>query len=270
MMLKIIAGFVAVWLGVAAQTASANAGPAWDQIRASVFGSRPIDDGHGVVTFDAPTRPQDMRVVPIAVAARLTDGRFIRSVTILIDENPTPVVAEFRIGPSRDHVTLNSNFRVDRQSDARVVVEASDGQLYMVSRLIKYAGGQSSCAAPPTGDPVEIAANMGKMSLTHVKTPDPAASSRSPTAELVLRHPNHTGMVMDQQTLLYTPMKMVSEIDVRQDDELVFSAAGSIALSQDPKFQFDYDISRGTDMTVTFKDTDGGIWTQEFPLGPQG
>ena len=47
-------------------------------------------------------------------------------------------------------------------------------------------------------------------------------------------------MVMDQQTLLYTPMKMVSEVSVRQGDDVLFTAEGSIAFSQNPMIEFDF------------------------------
>lgn len=245
----------------------AGAGDSWDAVRASVFGARPIHDGHGVVTMEAPIRPEDMRVVPISTHATLRDGRAIKSVTFVIDENPTPVVADFKLGAKRDDVNIAVNFRVDRQSEARVIVEADDGQLYMASRLVKYAGGQSSCSAPPTGDPAEIAANMGKMTLTPAAQASPAQTQARASAELHIRHPNHTGMVMDQITLLYTPLKMVSEIAVSQAGEAVFTATGSIALSQDPKIAFDY-LRKGGEMTVTFKDTDGGAWTRAFELGP--
>lgn len=265
---KIVTGVFALAAMTGLQVSNATAAPAWDEIRASVFGAKPIADGHGVLTLDAPGRPEDMRVVPIAVKAHFDDGRTIKAVTFLIDENPTPVVAEFHMGPGRDQVSLAVNFRVDRQSDVRAIVEASDGKLYMVSRLVKYAGGQSSCSAPPTGDPAEIATNMGQMKLSPVADAK-AVSSAQPKAQLVLRHPNHTGMVMDQQTLLYTPMKMVSDIAVRQGGELVFTATGSIALSQDPNLIFDYPRNTAAEMTVTFKDTDGAEWTRTLPVQPQ-
>ncbi len=209
-----------------------------------------------------------MRKVPIGIQAALHDGRSIKTVTFMIDENPTPVVAVFHLGAGRDSVAITSNFRVDRQSDVRVVVEASDGALYMVSRLVKFAGGQASCSAPPEGNPAEIAANMGKMKLAQV----PAEGVASPLlgrARIDLSHPNHTGMVMDQMTLLYTPMKMVSEITVAHGHDLVFRTEGSIALSQDPSISFDFKRANVQDLTVTMKDTDGGSWTRTFPIGPQ-
>lgn len=251
-----------------AMSIPALAGDAWEEIRGSVYGEKAIEDGRGVISLSAPNRPEDMRVVPIAIDAALKDGRMIKTVTFILDENPTPVVAVFHMGAGRDAVSLKSNFRVDRQSDVRVVVEADDGKLYMVSQLIKFAGGQASCSAPPTGDPAEIVANMGKMQLAEVKVAD-AATTALGHAKVDINHPNHTGMVMDQQTLLYTPMKMISEVSVRQGGDVVFAADGSIALSQNPMIEFDYKRGGSQDFEVTMKDTDGGAWTKTFQIGPQ-
>lgn len=251
-----------------AAAGAAQAG-AWDEIRGSVYGQRAIEDGRGIVTLTAPTRPEDMRTVPISIDAAFHDGRTIKTVTFLIDENPTPVVAVFELGQNREQASITSHFRVDRQSDVRAVVEASDGRLYMVSQLVKFAGGQASCSAPPQGDPLEIAANMGKMALIQTAAAETPASSALGRVRLEMSHPNHTGMVMDQQTLLYTPMKMVSEISVSQGDEVVFRAQGSIALSQNPMIAFDFKRAAPHELTVTMKDTDGGSWTKTFPVGPQ-
>lgn len=248
--------------------APAFAGNAWEEIRGTIYGTKKIEDGRGMITLTAPNRPEDMRVVPIGIAAHTNDGRAIKTVSYIIDENPTPVVAVFHMGPGRDTIALNVNFRVDRQSDVRAVVETEDGKLYMVSQLVKYAGGQSSCSAPPAGDPAEIAANMGKMNVTEIKMPG-TSSSALIHAKVDLNHPNHTGMVMDQMTLLYTPMKMVSEVSVRQGGELLFTAEGSIGLSQNPVIEFDFKRGGADKIDVTMKDTDGGNWTKSFPVGPQ-
>ncbi|HMN38905.1 MAG TPA: quinoprotein dehydrogenase-associated SoxYZ-like carrier [Hyphomicrobium sp.] len=259
------AGFtVALALGGGA----ASAGPVWDEIKGSVYGDKKIEDGRGLVSLEAPNRPDDMGRVPISIDAAFKDGRTVKTVTFVIDENPTPVVAVFHMGGQRGHVSLKSEFRVNAQSDVRAVVEASDGKLYMVSQLVKFAGGQASCSAPPAGDPAEIAANMGKMSFVPLAA-EGAATSMHMSGRIRLSHPNHTGMVMDQITLLYTPIKMISEITVKQGDEPVFTAEGSIALSQDPMIEFDMmrSVSAG-ELEVTMKDTDGGSWTKKFPLGP--
>ncbi len=246
----------------------ASAGNAWEEIRGSVFGTKAIEDGRGIVTLGAPNRPEDMRAVPISVDAAFADGRTVKTVTFMIDENPTPVVAVFHMGGARETVSLKSLFRVDRQSDVRAIVEASDGKLYMVSQLVKFAGGQASCSAPPMGDPADIIANMGKMQFAEVAAAS-AATKAAARGKIDLNHPNHTGMVMDQQTLLYTPMKMVSEIAVHQGDDVIFTAEGSIAFSQNPVVEFDFKRTGAQNVDVTMKDTDGGVWSGKFPVGPQ-
>lgn len=262
---------VAICIAVlaAGMTSTARADNAWHEIRASVFGSAELKDGTGVVKLVAPNRPTDMRDVPITVSAEVPNDKSIKTITVLIDNNPTPVVARYHMGQKRTSVTVKANYRVDRQSDVRAVVETADGQHFITSQLVKFAGGQSSCSAPPQGDPADIAANMGKMQLTPKGVLESVSTVRA-SAVLKLSHPNHTGMVMDQITLLYTPMKMVSEIDVKLGDETVFTAEGSIALSQDPMIEFDYRRNGSDIMSASFKDTDGGSWQKQFSIGPQG
>lgn len=255
-------------LGLSLSSGVALAGSAWDEIRGSVFGTKAIEDGRGIVVLSAPNRPEDMRAVPIAIDAKFADGRTVKTVTFMIDENPTPVVAVFHMGAQRDAVSLKANFRVDRQSDVRAVVEANDGQLYMVSQLVKFAGGQASCSAPPQGDPAEIAANMGKMKFEEVASTD-AATKTIARGKLTMNHPNHTGMVLDQITLLYTPLKIVTDVTAKSGDETLFTAEGSIGLSQNPQIEFDFKRNGAQELEVSFKDSDGGAWTKKFPAGPQ-
>jgi sulfur-oxidizing protein SoxY len=254
----------AVALGVSA--ASAQAGDTWDGLKPDIFGDRVIRDGGGIIEFTAPTRPTDQSNVPVSVKARLGDGRTIKSVTFVVDENPSPVAAAFQLGEGRSQVSLATKLRFNSATDVRAVVEASDGQLYMVSQHTKFAGGQAACAAPPQGDPAVIAANTGRMSLAHGGAAK-AMTQLRPKAELTVSHPNHTGMVLDQLTLLYIPLNMVSNIEVRQGDDLVFAMTGSITLSQDPAIDFDYRVNGAENLHVTARDTDGGEWTKSFPIG---
>ena len=110
-------------------------------------------------------RPLDQRAVPIEVEAKFADGRSVRAVTLIVDQNPTPVAARFDIGGKREHLKVSTLFRLNAGTDVRAIVEASDGQLYMAERFVKFAGGQAACSAPPSGSPEQIAATMGSMSL---------------------------------------------------------------------------------------------------------
>lgn len=250
----------------AAEPQTESAESAWSEIRPLVFDDRPILSGDGLITLQAPFRPKDQSFVPVEMTADLRDGRTIKAVTFIVDENPVPVVATFDIGGKRTSLKLATHFRFNRQTQLRAVVEASDGQLYMASRFVRFAGGQAACAAPPMGDPASIAANMGRMGLAHEKSAVAGTQIR-PNATLTVNHPNHTGMVLDQISLLYIPMRVLSDIEVRQGDELVFAMHGSMSLSQNPEIRFDYHVNGADAMEVTASDTDDAAWTQRFAIG---
>jgi len=259
--------FASLLIAVAPTVAQAS--ESWPGIRTEAFGGRVIQDGAGIVSLGAPYRPDDVRSVPLEAEIGLHDGRTIRSVSFIVDNNPSPVAAVFRLGEGRAQARITTNIRLDQQSDVRVVVEASDGALYMTERLVKFAGGQASCSAPPVGDPAEIAANMGRMDFATIGTP-PNGSRQTARARFVLNHPNHTGMVLDPISLLYIPLLMVNHIEARQGDDLVFEMTGSITLAQNPVVEFDYVTNGAPEMTLTARDTSGAAWTRSFPIGPAG
>lgn len=248
-------------------SAPALAGPTWDGIKAEVYGSRAIRDGASVIKLTAPYRPDDVMAVPLSADVHVPKGQIIKSVSFIVDENPSPVAAVFSLEEARDHASLTTYIRLNQQSDVRVVVETGAGELYMSEQLVKFAGGQASCSAPPQGTPEEIAANMGKMTL-ELQGPRAVSSNTVQRAEFELNHPNHTGMVLDQITLFYIPLLMVEEIEVKQGDDVVLRMAGSITLKQNPKFAFDYKTNGATEMTVTARDTSGTVFKRTFPIGP--
>jgi len=245
---------------------AAHAGKAWDEIRAGVFGTRAIEPAGELVHLTAPMRPKNQSAVPIEVEAAFTDGRTVRAVTIVVDENPSPVAAVFDIGGKRDRLKLATLMRLNAATDVRVIVEASDGALYMAERFVKFAGGQAACSAPPSGSPEMIAANMGKMTFEPAQKAA-AVTEITPHAKLKVSHPNHTGMVLDQLTLLYVPLRIVTDMEVVQGAERVFAMKGSITLSQDPVVDFDYRVNGAETMRVRVRDSDGAAWERTFPIG---
>jgi len=245
--------------------AAAVAGSTWDGLKPDVFGTRKIEGGLGVVTLKAPFRPEDQRAVPVEIAARFADGRTVKSVTLVVDDNPSPVAAVFAMGPGQHAVEFKTSVRLNQQTHVRAVIEASDGRLYMASQLVRFAGGQAACSAPPTGDPEEIAANMGKMQLTEVASSGDATSIEQ-RVQLHISHPNHTGMALDQRTLLYIPLRMITSLEVRQGDVKLFDMTGSITLAENPVVEFDTSLIGAHELKVVLKDSDGTVWTRDLPL----
>ncbi|MAS41178.1 MAG: quinoprotein dehydrogenase-associated SoxYZ-like carrier, partial [Porticoccaceae bacterium] len=126
---------VSVLISVSAVT-TAHAQTAWSDIRANVFGDRTIEPAGYVVRLSAPNRPEDQSHVPIGVEATFKDGRTVRSVTLIVDQNPTPIAAVFDIGGKRDHLKIATKLRLNAATDVRAIVEASDGALYMADQFV--------------------------------------------------------------------------------------------------------------------------------------
>ena len=90
----------------------------------------------------------------------------------------------------------------------------------MAVKFVKAAGG---CSAPALKDADEAVAAIGKM---QVRTFEPSDKSAVSEAQVMIRHPNYSGMQMNQLTGLYIPAKFVREMEVRRGGDLVFKMGG--------------------------------------------
>jgi sulfur-oxidizing protein SoxY len=227
----------------------------WREIRSSIIGDRQTDDGAGLVTLVAPKRAEDAAIVPIEIGVRMPDGdaRRVSKVTVVIDENPAPVVGTFTFPEDRTAFDLSMRVRVNSYSHVRAIAETSDGRLHMTTAYVKAAGG---CSAPASKDPVEALANLGQMRFRTF--PD------RNEAQVQLRHPNYSGLQMDQVTRLYTPAWYVESLIVRQGDQQLFGMTGGISISEDPTFRFSY-RPNGEPVSVEARDNEGRVFRQTFP-----
>jgi sulfur-oxidizing protein SoxY len=82
----------------------------------------------------------------------------------------------------------------------------------------------------------------------------------------MIRHPNNSGMQMDQLTHLYIPAHYIDKVTVKQGDALLFSMEGGISLSEDPNFRFSYAPSGAKTISVEAHDTKGNVFNGEWPI----
>ena len=248
--------------------APALAGEAWDGIRAQLWGDRAIADSGAVLALDAPVRAADDRRVPIGAHVALPAGRTLKALTLIIDENPMPVSAVFEAHrPMRDF-TAEVAFRLNGPSPVRAVAEDDEGRLYMAEAMVKTSG-LGACAAPPSTDATVALETLGQMALAQDAGDalrariDPQAQ---PLARLAISHPSHSGMQMDQITLLFTPARYVETVEVWADDAPSFTVTGSISLSENPEIGFS--VPQGAHvLKVRVGDTDGAVFEKRFGLG---
>ncbi len=174
----------------------------WPELAAAVFNGRPLADGTELISVEMPVRAEDAAIVPLTVRASLPpgDGRQVKSLTIVIDENPAPVAATFTIGPNSGVSSISTRVRVDSYTNVHVVAELSDGTLPMVATHVKASGG---CSAPALKNADEAKSHIGQMKFRQFTTPGSATPLRRPEAQIMVRHPNNSGLQMDQVTRLY-------------------------------------------------------------------
>jgi sulfur-oxidizing protein SoxY len=126
-------------------------------------------------------------------------------------------------------------------------------------KFVKAAGG---CSAPAGKNLDEAAAHLGEMKYREFKSAD--ASRRE--AQIMIRHPNNSGMQMDQLTHLYIPAHYIDRVEVRQGADLIFSMEGGISLSEDPNFRFSYRPNGAKTISVEAHDTKGNVFRNEWPI----
>src|ERR1700742_1758944 len=233
----------------------------WNSIKGDIFKGRPILDGSGLVILDAPRRAEDAAIVPIGMRVNLGDDdkRALKSLTLVIDENPAPVAGTFTIGPHAGVTSISTRVRVNSYSYVRLVAELSDGQLYGVKTFVKASGG---CSAPAAPNADATKSMLGQMKFRTFR----AEAGPMPEAQIMLRHPQNSGLQMDQLTRLYIPPFFIENLKIWQGDELMVTMDGGIAIAEDPNIRFNYKPNGAGNSRVEATDTSKHIFRNEWSI----
>lgn len=249
---------------VNAQAAASQDQPSeetWNSIKGDIFKGRPILDGSGLVTLDAPRRAEDAAVVPVGMRVNLSGGdkRTLKSLTLVIDENPAPVAGTFTIGPHAGVTSISTRVRVNSYSYVRLIAELSDGKLYGVKTFVKASGG---CSAPAASNSDATKSMLGQMKFRAF----PQQASAAPEAQIMVRHPQNSGLQMDQLTRLYIPPFFIQDLKIWQGDELMVEMDGGISISEDPNIRFNYEPNGTGHFRVEAVDTSKHIFKNEWSV----
>ena len=238
----------------------------WPTLAPLLFGEKAMQDGAAVLSLDAPYRALDAAVVPMTVRLlpREGDARTVRRVSLVIDGNPSPLAATFTLGEHSGIDAISTRVRVDDYTNVHAVAELSDGALYVVSRFVKAAGGCSAPALKQTAGAVPLGTmRWRELRPAQGNTPDDAPPSDH-EAQLMIRHPNFSGMQMDQVTRLYISAEFIKQVEIRQGDELVMSIEGGIALSENPEFRIRFRPDGNAPFRVEAVDSNGKQFEGEW------
>lgn len=233
----------------------------WPALAQQIFNDRAIRDGSRVLAIDAPYRAEDAAVVPVEIHNLLIEGdaRRIRSITLVIDENPSPLAAVFAFGPTGGVRSVATRVRVESYTKFHAVAELSDGQLYGTERFVKAAGGCSAPAAKEDADAIP-AGTMRFRQFASAPGGDPARHE----VQLMIRHPNYSGMQMNQLTRLYIPARFVKSVRIWQGEELLISIDSGISIAENPEYRFDYHPNGAASFKAEIEDSDGKSYRKEW------
>lgn len=265
---RAIAGLLLALPAVAISAESSNPpdSPMWQKLHAGLFQGRPIsDNGDELIQLTAPKRAQDAAVVPVSIQAKIlqTPERYIKSIHLIVDDNPAPLAAVFHMTPASGRADIETRVRVEQYTYVRAVVQTNDGALSMSKVYVKASGG---CSAPanrhgPGGDD-----RLGQIKLTTQETP---SLNQPVMVQLMIRHPNASGMVMDQATRLYESPHYVRKLQVAYAGEPIMSADVDFGISENPNFRFYFVPETSGVLTATAEDSNDLVFDTSLEVSVQ-
>lgn len=240
--------------------------PMWLKLRVHLFQDRPISEsGAKLIELSAPARAEDAAVVPVSIKTLTaqTPEHYIKTIYLILDNNPGPVAAVFHMTPESGRADIETRVRVEQYTHLRAVVEMNDGALSMSTVYLKASGG---CSVPIGKESSEPAASLGKMKLV---VEDHPKLNQSVMVQLMIRHPNLSGLAMNQLTRLYEPPHFVRKVEVAYAGKPVMSADLDFSISENPHFRFYFTPKADGVLTAQVQDSHDLSFKTALKISPQ-
>jgi sulfur-oxidizing protein SoxY len=255
-----------------ARADDASADQMWKSLAGALFPHQTLTDDGTIIKLGTPLAADNGALVPVTLHMNYTDPGLpvddphrVKKITLVIDNNPAPVAAVFELGPKAGVTKIETRVRVNQNTRVHAVAETIDGKFYVSESFVAAAGGCSSASGDSDaydGPPI------GTIRLRAIKPEYVSNDPRRQEAVVMIKHPNNTGMQMDQETHLYIPARYLETLRVTQGDDLIFTVTGGISISEDPNFRFDYVSNGASGMSVTAVDTKGAKFAKAGALEP--
>jgi sulfur-oxidizing protein SoxY len=231
----------------------------WAHLEHAIFGNKPVQDGSEAIVIEAPLRAEDAAIVPLEIHLDDAMAKKTRRLYLVIDNNPSPLAGVFHFGPAGDARDIATRVRVDDYTYIHAVAEMDDGTLLAAQRFIKAAGG---CSAPASKDQTAALKRLGKMKFALTAPAAPGVDS----AQLLISHPNNSGLQMDQLTRQYIPADFIQRLRVSYAGEEVFTLDTDITLSENPMVRFSFVAPRAGELRAELEDSHQRHFDQHWPV----
>lgn len=106
-----------------------------------LFGDRKL--GEGKIKLELPSIAENGLVVPLSfeVESPMTEQSYVKTVHILTEGNPNPLVAAFQFTPLSPKAAASIRIRLAQTQNVIAVAEMSSGELYSTKREVKVTIG---------------------------------------------------------------------------------------------------------------------------------
>jgi sulfur-oxidizing protein SoxY len=158
---------------------------------------------------------------------------------------------------------LSMRLRINEYTHVRAIAQLNNGDLYMDSGFTRASGG---CTQPPPFLQLKQAReNIGKMKF-RTFTNKEKDSGDTQLAQLMVSHPNVTGLQLDQRTRAYIPAEYMTKIEISYNDTHIMTAETGISISEDPSFRFFFKPGQKGTITAVMEDNKGRVITRKFEV----
>ena len=82
----------------------------------------------------------------------------------------------------------------------------------------------------------------------------------------MIRHPNYSGMQMDQLTRLYVPAQFIKSVRIRQGERLLLSIDAGISIAENPSFRFNFRPNGAGIFSAEIEDSEGRLSREEWTV----
>lgn len=244
--------------------ASAQESAIWKAVRYNLFGTQTIlEDVDGqVIALTAPKRAMDAAVVPISIVGLVPQNadRYIQKIWLVIDGNPSPIGAEFTLTPESGRASIETRVRINNPGHVRAIAQLNDGAIYHVSSHVQASGG---CSVPAAKDPNAVDPDLGEIRLRLRGRP---VLGRSVAAQLMIKHPNSSGLAVNPVTKKPQMAHFVRDIQVEYAGKTVLSAKVDFSISENPNFRFWLKPEKDGAITATVIDSEDRKFSQTLEI----
>jgi len=251
--------------GALPASAAGNQSPVdvWQSLlKPRYFPAQAIVEDDTVIELKTPYRSEDAAFTPVTIKARFpqTPARYIQRIYVFVDNNPEPLAGTFDMTPTLGRADLALRLRIDNYTNVRAIAVLNTGEHHMVANFVKAQGG---CSAPLGSDFAKAMDRIGTMNFRTVGKRNP---DNTLVGQLMLSHPNVTGMQKDQKTQLIRPAHYVKTIRLYYNEQLIMTAETGISISEDPSFRFFFRPDQAGEFRADVVDSKGMEWSHRFKV----